>query len=268
MSVLAHIRLDGRTVLLTGGSGHVGRMAARTFLELGARVCVLDRAGESLDKAVAELAAVPGNSGRIHALPTDLASESETRAAVRRVVAEHGGLDILVHAAAFVGTTQFPGWGVPFAQQSVAAWDAAFRVNLTSAFILAQEAQSALASSGHGSIVLVSSIYGSVAPDWSLYEGTAMANPAAYGASKAGLEQLTRYLATTLAPRVRVNAVSPGGIERGQPQVFQERYCKRTPLGRMAREEDLAGALAFLASDLSAYVTGQVLMVDGGWTSW
>ena len=95
-----------------------------------------------------------------------------------------------------------------------------------------------------------------------------MGNPAAYAASKGGLLQLTRWLATTLAPDVRVNAVSPGGIFRGQPQAFVERYTSRTPLGRMASEHDLRGAIAYLASDLSSYVTGQNLAVDGGWGVW
>ena len=95
-----------------------------------------------------------------------------------------------------------------------------------------------------------------------------MANPAGFGASKGGLLQLTRYLATTLAPRVRVNCISPGGVWRDQPSGFRERYESRTPLGRMATEEDIKGAVAYLASDLSAYVTGQNLVVDGGWTIW
>jgi len=117
-------------------------------------------------------------------------------------------------------------------------------------------------------VILVSSIYGMVAPDWSLYRDTTMANPAAYGASKGGLIQLARYLATLMAPAVRVNALTPGGAWRGQPDPFHERYKARTPLRRMATEEDFKGAAAYLASDLSAYVTGQNLIVDGGWTAW
>ena len=95
-----------------------------------------------------------------------------------------------------------------------------------------------------------------------------MANPAAYGASKGGLIQFTRWLATTLAPDVRVNAISPGGIARGQPPSFVERYVARTPLARMATEEDFRGAVAYRGSDMSAYVTGVVLDVDGGWSAW
>ena len=95
-----------------------------------------------------------------------------------------------------------------------------------------------------------------------------MNNPAAYGAAKGGLLQLTRWLSTVLAPDIRVNAITPGGVLRGQPEVFQERYTSRTPLRRMAIEEDFKGAVAYLASDLSAYVTGQNLIVDGGWSVW
>ena len=95
-----------------------------------------------------------------------------------------------------------------------------------------------------------------------------MTNPAGYGASKGGLLQLTRYLATVFAPKIRVNAITPGGIWRGQPEIFVNRYEKRTPLGRMGMEEDFKGAVAYLASDLSTYVTGQNLVVDGGWTAW
>ena len=114
----------------------------------------------------------------------------------------------------------------------------------------------------------MASIYGLVGPDLRLYEGTAMGNPAAYAASKAGIVQFTRWLATTLAPSVRANAITPGGIERGQAQSFHERYCQRTPLGRMATEDDFRGAIAYLASDASSYMTGQNLVIDGGWTAW
>ena len=119
-----------------------------------------------------------------------------------------------------------------------------------------------------GAIINVASIYGQLGPDWSLYEGTQMANPAAYAASKGGLIQLTRWLATTLSPTVRVNAISPGGVKRGQPQAFVERYEARTPLARMAQEQDFKGAIGFLASDLSEYMTGQILNVDGGFSAW
>jgi NAD(P)-dependent dehydrogenase (short-subunit alcohol dehydrogenase family) len=125
-----------------------------------------------------------------------------------------------------------------------------------------------LKSSDNGCIVNIGSIYGTYGPDWSLYEGTKMSNPAAYAASKGGLIQLTHWLATTVSPEIRVNAISPGGIFRNQPGEFVKRYESRTPLGRMANEEDFRGAIAYLASDLSKYVTGVNLAVDGGWGAW
>ena len=117
-------------------------------------------------------------------------------------------------------------------------------------------------------MINVGSIYGMVGPDMRLYEGTTMGNPAAYAASKGGLLQFTRWLATILAPEVRVNSITPGGVWRNQPEAFHERYKARTPLRRMAHEEDFKGAVAYLASDLSSYVTGHNLLVDGGWTVW
>lgn len=258
--------LSGRKALVTGGGGHIGAAAAETLLELGAETVLLDVNKDVCDRRAAALDRT--FPGRVRALSGDLGDEESAGEAVHETVRLLGGLDILIHSAAFVGTTDEPGWAVPFEEQTVAAWDKAMRVNLTSAFVLAREARDYLSASGYGSIVFFSSIYGIVGPDMSLYEGTNMANPAGYNASKGGLLQLTRYLATVLAPRIRVNAISPGGVLRGQPDAFRQRYEARTPLGRMAREEDLKGAVAYLAGDLSAYITGHNLVVDGGWSAW
>ena len=247
---------------MTGGAGHIGLACAESVIELGATVVVLDVDARACEERAAAL------GPRALPLTCDLSSEEASRLAVREAIRTLGGLDILIHCAAYVGTTQVPGWAVPFEQQTVAAWDRALRVNLTAAFVMAQEGQAAPVASGHGSIILFASMYGLVGPDLSLYAGTGMQNATAYGVSKGGLIQLTRYLATMMAPRVRVNAIAPGGVWRGQPDVFRERYEARTPLQRMAGEEDLKGAVAYLASDLSSYVTGHTLVVDGGWTAW
>lgn len=259
--------LSGRKALVTGGAGHIGSMICETLTELGARVAVLDQDAAAVEQRVKSLGPSLKGGGAV-ALPCDLRDEQATRWAVRQAHKVMGGLGILIHCAAYVGTTQAAGWAAPFDQQTVAAWNAAMQVNLTSAFVMVQEAREALVESGHGTVIFLASIYGMAAPDPRLYEGTDMANPAAYGVSKAGLLQLTRYLATTLAPRVRVNAITPGGVWRDQPEAFHQRYVARTPLGRMATEEDVKGAVAYLASDLSVYVTGQNLVVDGGWTIW
>lgn len=262
------VSLRGRSALVTGGTGHIGLAAAEALLEAGAKVALLD-----LDAAAGTLRAGEFNArwpGLATSIACDLSDEAATRRAARQAIEAMGGLDILVHSAAFVGTTKMAGWAVPFGEQTVAAWDAGMRVNLTSAFVLTQEARQALAASGHGSVIFVSSIYGVVGSDAAVYEGTGMNadRVLAYSASKGGLLQLMRHLSTLLAPAVRVNAISPGGIERGQPESFRRQYAARTPLKRMGTEEDMKGAAVFLASDLSAYVTGQNLMVDGGWTAW
>lgn len=236
--------LKNRKALVTGGAGYIGQACCETLKELGGTVRILD-------------------------LPEcDLKDEKATREFVRKAILEMNGLDILIHCAAYVGTTKLVGWSSPFEEQTVQAWDEAQRVNVTSAFVMVQEAKKALETSGHGSVVLFDSIYGVVGPDMRLYEGTEMHNPVAGGVAKGALLQLTRYLSTLLAPKVRVNAISPGGVFRNQPESFQERYVARTPLKRMGTEEDMKGAVAYLASDLSQYVTGHNLLVDGGWTAW
>jgi NAD(P)-dependent dehydrogenase (short-subunit alcohol dehydrogenase family) len=258
--------MRGRVALVTGAAGHVGQVAAETLAEMGADLLLTDLDQSRLDGIAADLAA--RFSVRVVGAAVDLANEAALRALPLRAEAELGGLDAVLHSAAFVGTSGLKNWAVPFEQQGSEAWRAALEVNLTSAFVLTQAATPLLAKSGHGAIVLLSSIYGLVGPDMRLYEGLGMGNPAAYAASKGGLIQLARWLATTVAPQVRVNVISPGGIWRNQPELFVERYKARTPMGRMATEDDLVGAIAYLCSDLSAYVTGQNLVVDGGWCSW
>lgn len=260
------VRLDERVALITGACGHVGSMVAETLSDLGAVTVLVDLDRSSCDAMAAKLA----SSERVAplSLPGDIADVEYWKAAPAMIEEAVGGLDIVVHCAAFVGTTRMDGWSVPFAEQTTDAWTEAMDVNISSFFTMVRELQPLLDVSGRASVISVSSIYGMVGPDMRLYEGLDMANPAAYAASKGGLIQLTRYLATVLAPRIRVNTVSPGGLSRNQPETFQQRYIERTPLQRMGTEEDLVGAIGYLASDLSVYVTGVNLPVDGGWTAW
>jgi NAD(P)-dependent dehydrogenase (short-subunit alcohol dehydrogenase family) len=259
------MRLKGRRALITGAAGGLGKIMVQTLAELGADLVLLDRIDTPILALAAETEKTWGVDATIH--HCDLESQAERDVLIARLLQE-GRLDILINNAAFVGTSGLQGWGVPFAEQSVVTWRRALEVNLTAAFQLCQGLAPLLQISGHGSIINIGSIYGQYGPDWSLYSGTTMSNPAAYAASKGGLLQLTRWSATTLAPKIRVNAISPGGLSRGQPQAFVDRYEARTPLGRMATEDDFLGVVAFLASDLSAYVTGQNLFVDGGWGVW
>lgn len=257
--------LRGRTALVTGAAGHMGRVIAQTLGELGADLVLVDVPGQNLDSLAHILG---GCSGRIETLACDLEQGEAREQLVRDFSERHGTLSILVNNAAFVGTSGLEGWATPFLDQSVATWRRAVEVNLTAAFDLCKLLTPVLRLGQGSSIINIASIYGELGPDWSLYEGTAMANPAAYAASKGGLIQLSRWLATTLSPSIRVNAVSPGGVFRNQPEAFVRRYVARTPLQRMATEEDFRGVVAFLASDLSSYVTGQNIAVDGGWSAW
>jgi len=258
--------LEGRVALITGGAGHIGSAMGDALAELGAKIVVLDSSQAACDEAANRIHQQYGVE--VMSLVIDLADENSVRSAPDKVQNRFGGLDILVNCAAMVNTSNLTGWIAPFQEQETVAWRLAVEVNLTAPFILTQIFADALMASGHGSVINVSSIYGMTGPDMRLYDDTPLGNAAAYGASKGGLLQLTRWLATVMAPRVRVNAISPGGVWRNQPEIFVKRYEERTPLKRMGMEEDFKGAVAFFASDLSAYVTGQNLAVDGGWTAW
>lgn len=258
--------LSGRVAIVTGGAGHIGNAICETLAELGAAITVLDIDEDNAARTAKYLNLEFGVDSL--ALGIDLARQDATQSVPSKVIREFGRIDILVNSAAFVGTSSLEGWAVPFNVQLPATWRDALEVNLTAPFVLIQACREALAESSHGSIINISSIYGMVAPDMGMYENTNMGNPAAYSASKGGLLQLTRWLATVLAPDIRVNALTPGGVFRDQPEVFLDKYRARTPLKRMATEEDFKGAVAYLASDLSAYVTGQNIVVDGGWTIW
>lgn len=258
---MSRSRLDGRVVLVVGGAGHVGAAVAAGCLDAGARVVIAD-----LDQSLgASQAAAAGEAMRFEHV--DLESESETRDLVPRTLRHWGRLDVIVHAAAIVGTSGKIGWLSSFETQTFDIWRRALEVNLTAPVVLTQAAVPALKET-RGNVIFIGSIYGVVGPDLRLYEGTGMGSPAAYAASKGGLAQMTRWLSTVLAPAIRVNAVSLGGLARGQDPRFVKAYVDRTPLGRMGTEDDAVGAVVFLASDAAAWITGQNLIVDGGWTAW
>lgn len=255
--------LDGR-IAVVAGAGHIGKSCAETLAELGADVALADIRDES-----AFAAGLQATFGvRSVYVPADFSSSDSTKALPALVADALGMIDIIIYAAALTGTSNSDGWAVPLADQTTAAFEAGMRVNVSAAFELIQAARPVLSTNRVASIVLFSSIYGLVGPQRDLYDGTTMENPVGYGASKGAMKQLVRYFASALAPAVRVNAISPGGVFRGQPKVFCDRYSERTPLKRMATEEDIKGSVAFLASDLSNYVTGHDMVVDGGWTAW
>ncbi|MCK9630277.1 MAG: SDR family oxidoreductase [Methanoregula sp.] len=260
------MNMKNRVALITGGAGHIGSAICDALAENGADIVIIDCNRDLCTEKCEQLTKDYGVTAR--PLVIDLASEMELRKVPETVLKQFGSLDVLVNCAALVGTSELNGWGVGFREQNANTWRLALEINLTAPFILTQVCSEALALSHRGSVINIASIYGINGPDMQLYEGTSLGNPAAYAASKGGLIQLTRWLATVLSPDVRVNAITLGGVYRGQPEQFHAKYIKKTPLQRMATEEDIKGAALFLASDLSAYVTGQNLVVDGGFTVW
>ena len=258
--------MSGRRVLITGGAGYLGRIMAETLAELGAFIVLLDRPGARFGSIQSDL--MHQWKASCLCIECDLESEEDRNSAIQEIKSDGIGLNCLINNAAFGGTTALEGWVTSFETQSLETWRRALEVNLTAPFHFSQAFAPELKVAKGGNIINITSIYGEHGPDWRLYEGTEMGNPAAYAASKGGLVQLTRWLATTLAPEIRVNAISPGGIFRNQPKVFFERYVSKTPLNRMATEDDFRGVFAYLASDQSNYVSGQVISVDGGWGVW
>lgn len=258
--------LKGRRALITGATGNLGKYIAATLAEMGADIVLVDRSGSDFSGLSEDL--IRRWSGKVEHYACDLEQQTQRSEMVNWLRNSGQGLNILINNAAFVGTSGLQGWSVPFEEQSVDTWRRAIEVNLTAAFDLCQALTPMLRIAKGANIINIASIYGVYGPNWELYEGTGMSNPAAYATSKGGLIQFTRWLATTVAPDIRVNAISPGGIFRNQPETFVQRFEERTPLKRMATEEDIRGAIAYLASDLSKYVTGQNLAVDGGWGVW
>jgi len=260
------INLTGRRALITGATGGLGKVMADTLAELGADLVLVDRPEsdfQTLCKTLTERWGV-----NVEHYFCDLELQEQRTELIAWLKIGGKGLNILLNNAAFVGTSDLQGWAVPFEEQTVETWRRALEVNLTAIFELCQGLTPLLKVAAGASIINIASIYGMYGPDWSLYEGTSMSNPAAYGASKGGLIQFTRWLATTIAPSVRVNAISPGGIFRNQPEAFVQRYEVKTPLERMATGDDFRGIVAYLASDMSKYMTGENLAVNGGWGIW
>jgi len=258
--------LRGRTALITGATGGIGQEIALTIAELGGSLILVDQPDSNYDQMKQTI--THNWNVDVECIDCDLEYENSRLELIKSVIKSNVNLDILINNAAFVGESNLKGWVENFENQSLETWRRAMEVNLTAPFHLSQAFTPLLKKSGNGSIINIASIYGVNAPDYSLYVGTNMGNPAGYSVSKGGLIQLTRWLATTIAPEIRVNAISPGGVWRNQSKKFVERYESRTPLARMATEEDFKGVIAYLSSDLSAYVTGQNIVVDGGWTVW
>jgi NAD(P)-dependent dehydrogenase (short-subunit alcohol dehydrogenase family) len=259
--------LTGQVALVTGGAGILGRHFCEALAGAGANVAVVDL----LEQGATEMAAAIGPTAAGFAC--NVADPASVKACVAAVMARFGRIDVLVNNAA-TKTGDVRDFFAPFEDYSLDTWREVMSVNIDGMFLMAQAVGREMVAAGGGRIVQTASIYGLVAPDGRLYEGSdylggPINTPAVYSASKAAVVGLTRWLSTYWADKgVRVNCLAPGGVSSGQNSVFGDKYSARVPLGRMARAEEMTAPLLFLASEASSYVTGQVLAVDGGWTAW
>jgi NAD(P)-dependent dehydrogenase (short-subunit alcohol dehydrogenase family) len=269
---LSRFKLDGRVVLVTGGGGLLGAEFCRTLAEAGAAVAVADL-DASKAQAVADKIAAAGSGSK--AVTLDVAEPVSVQRAVAMVVETWGRLDILVNSAALDPKFDPSQAGLhtnAFEDYPLDAWNQALAVNLTGMMLCCQAAARPMLEQKAGVIINICSTYGLVGPDQRIYQrpgAPAQFKPVYYSVTKAGVLGLTRYLATYYAGKgIRVNALTPGGIYSGHDETFVQNYAARTVLGRMARGDEMNGALLFLASDASSYMTGANLVIDGGWTAW
>jgi NAD(P)-dependent dehydrogenase (short-subunit alcohol dehydrogenase family) len=269
----APFSLEGRTAIVTGALGLIGREICEGLLEAGAHVVVTDLDGDGCRRRAEELTFRFQRSARGFGLDvTDPASLTSLREAI---TGSGDRIDVLVNSAA-VNDIFDEGKAAElsrFETYPLAQWKRALDVNLTGTFLACQVLGAAMAKQGSGSIINIASTYGLVAPDQGIYKrpdgSQAFWKSAAYPATKGGVLAFSRFLATYWADKgVRVNCLCPGGVEAGQEEHFVRNYSARTPLGRMARAHEYRAPVVFLAGEGSSYMTGASLVVDGGWTAW
>jgi NAD(P)-dependent dehydrogenase (short-subunit alcohol dehydrogenase family) len=269
------ITLHDKVILVTGAFGLIGTEISTHFLKEGARVVLADNNEALLKAKGAELSqAFPASQFLI--VPLDITSESSAENAVKRTVEVFGKLDVLINNAAIdakfdkqnqgsINPSRFENYPISLLRKSV-------EVNLTGTVIMTQAACRQMLKQGSGNIINVASTYSLVSPNQNLYdfgEGIKNFKPVDYIASKSFIPNFTRYIATFYSKEnIRCNAIVPHGIFNDHPEEFLVNFSKMSPLGRMCEREELNGPFTFLASDASSYMTGSVLVVDGGWTAW
>jgi NAD(P)-dependent dehydrogenase (short-subunit alcohol dehydrogenase family) len=265
--------LKGKIIVVTGGMGQLGGQFVSALVEHGAKVAVLDVIAD--DDAVVEKFGDLLNTGSVMTSYCDITSRASIIEALNEVTESWGTPDGLVNNAALDSPPDaHVNENGPFEEFPESSWDKIMEVNSKGVFLLCQVIGGAMADQFRGSIINISSIYGIVSPNQKIYEyrrqnGGQFYKPVAYSASKSSLMNLTRYLATYWGTKgVRVNTLVMGGVYNSQPKEFLDGYCAHVPMERMAEESEYNGAVIFLLSHASSYMTGSTLTIDGGWTAW
>lgn len=258
------VDLKGRTVILTGGAGLIGNAFSKAIALCGANLIIADIDEKKANLLADKLRKETGNNNII-AKKCNITNEKSIKKIVAHAVKNYGSIDVLINNA----YPKNKNYGNKFEDVTYKDFCENLGMHLGGYFLMSKEVSNIMVKQRRGSIINIASIYGISAPDFRIYQGTKMTNPPEYAAIKGGLIMLSKYMATYFADHnVRVNCISPGGMFDNQPDQFVKNYVSRTPLQRMAKPEDLIGALLYLASDASSYVTGQNIVVDGGWTVW
>lgn len=264
--------LGGKTIIVAGGAGQIGFAMCEILADAGAKVVIAD-----IDTELAQnkIAALQDEKIRMNLLvfPLDVTKKSQIIKLVQKIRQDIGKIYGLVNVFHFKGNTRkldsTSDFFADIEEYPEEAWNMVHDVNLKGSFLMSQAVIPYFKENGEGVIVNVSSTYGNVSANKSIYGNSGINSPVAYATSKAAIINLTRYQATHLAEdNIRVNCLSPGGVYNNQSDEFLENYTNLTPLKRMAQAEDYQGAIAFLMSKASSYMTGANLIVDGGWTAW
>jgi 2-deoxy-D-gluconate 3-dehydrogenase len=272
VNIMEKFSMKGKVALVTGGAGLLGREFCKTLAEAGAVVYCADLNIELASQTAEKLAAL---GLPVRAIQLDVTSTDSTESVVEKIVTESGTLDVLVNSAALdpkFDPTHAQIDSNAFETYPLSSWQDAVNVNLTGPFLVTQAVSRQMVKQGKGSIINICSTYGLGGPDQRLYEKPGQSKvfkPVYYTVTKAGILGFTKYLATYYAnTEIRVNALTPGGVFNNHDELFVKNYSSRTVLGRMAKQDEMNGALLFLASDASSYITGGNVVVDGGWTAW
>jgi len=268
----ALFELKGKTAIVTGAVGILGQGFCRGLAEFGAQVAVVDLNQDRCAAFAEELKRDYGTSAL--GVACDVSDPVSVAKMVEQVVSRFGSIDIL-HNNAASKSSDLDAFFASTEKYSLSEWRKIMAVNVDGMFLVAQAVGGQMQKQGTGgSIIQTASIYGIVSSDKRIYEGSfylgrQISNPAVYSTSKAAVVGLTRYLAANWGDAgIRVNALVPAGVESGQNDTFKARYSARVPLARMAKADEMVGALVYLASDASSYVTGHCLVVDGGLSAW